>query len=82
MTPDPILRSTADRLALNQFRELAQAWAPFFRTELRIAVALRDCANNWHLVFGGTGFGPEPTAPLSPDGIDPSLPTHSALRQH
>jgi hypothetical protein len=63
VTPDPILRSPADKLALNQFRELAQAWAPFFRTELQIAVALRDCAGNWHLVFGFTGFAPEQTTP-------------------
>jgi hypothetical protein len=65
VTPDPLLRSPADRLALNQFSELAQAWAPFFRTELRLAVALRDLADKWHLVFGITAFGPETTTPLT-----------------
>jgi hypothetical protein len=65
MNPEPLLRSPADRLALNQFRELAQAWAPFFRTELRVAVALRDRADKWHLVFGITAFGPEKATPLT-----------------
>jgi hypothetical protein len=60
-----MMRSPADRLALDEFRELAEAWAPFFRTELRVAVALRDSVNNWHLVFGVTGFGPDPTIALA-----------------
>jgi hypothetical protein len=58
--PVPTLRSTADKSALNEFRELAEAWAPFFRTELQIAVALRDSWDEWHLVFGLAGFSPEP----------------------
>jgi hypothetical protein len=51
--------------ALEQFGGLAKSWVPFFRTELRIAVALRDSANNWQLIFGLTGFSPEPTTPMT-----------------
>jgi hypothetical protein len=65
VTSHPLLRSPADRLALDQFRELAESWAPFFRTEYRVAVALRDSANHWHLVFGLTAFGPERTTSFS-----------------
>jgi hypothetical protein len=63
--PAPTMRSPADKLALDQFRKVAESWAPFFRTQLRIAVALRDSRDDWHLVFGVIGFSPEPAVPLA-----------------
>ena len=43
--------------ALDEFRSLASSWAPFFRTQLRVALALKD-SSGWHLCYAFTFFLP------------------------
>jgi hypothetical protein len=42
---------------LNDFRPLAFRWAPFFRTQLHVALALQ-ASNSWHLCYAVTLFSP------------------------